>query len=73
MGPLNNENKLKVDKKNNKNLEVKKNVNINNIINFKSICYKLSASRNFIHSMLNSKLIRPLLSYDYIKSKNQAK
>ena len=51
MGPLNDENKLQVKytkklKKNEKN-ETK------NIINFKTICYELTANSNIIHSILN--------------------
>ena len=59
MRHLSDENKLQVDKKN-KNRKIKKKMITNNIKNFKTNRYKLTASRNIIHSILNSRLMRPL-------------
>ena len=51
MEPLNDENKLHVDEKNQK--WKKKHLETNNIINFKTICHKLTALSNIIHSILS--------------------
>ena len=60
MGPLKDEKKLQCDEKNNKNKKNLKSLKINNIINFKTIRYKLTALGNIIHSILNYRLMRPV-------------
>ena len=52
MEPLNDENKLQDDEKN-KNWKVQKFLRTNIIVNFNTICYKLSSLRNKIQSILN--------------------
>ena len=59
MGPLNDENELQGDEKNkNENEKSLLSLKMYNIINFKTIRYKLTASRNNIHSIINYKLMR---------------
>ena len=58
-GPLNDENKLQVDEKNNKNWKVRKKLKMY-IISSKTIRYKLSALGNIIHSIFNYKLMLPV-------------
>ena len=58
MGPLNYDSKLPVDEKN-KKLKLKS-LKMYNIISFRTIRYNLAASGNFIHSILNCKLMRPV-------------
>ena len=41
------------------------------IINFKTNCYKLTASGNVIHSILNYKLLRPAGNLRLPKNKNR--
>ena len=43
------------------------------IINFKTICYKLTASGNIIHSIQNYKLMRPVSNLRLPKEQKQAK
>ena len=71
MGPINDENKLQVNEKNNKNWKnwkiLKNNTtktekiekSWNNILKFKTIRYKLTASVDIIHLILNYKFVRP--------------
>ena len=59
MGPLDDENKLQVGEKNNKNSKKFEKISKKyNIKNFMTIRYKLTASSNTIHSMFNYKLMR---------------
>ena len=64
MGPLNDENKLQVDENNYKkwkNCKILKILKLYKIINFKNIRYELTALGNFIQSILNYKLMRPVI------------
>ena len=58
MGALNDEKKLQVDEKNNKNWKVWKIFENVIIIKFTFICYKVTASGNIVHSILNYKCMR---------------
>ena len=60
MGPLDDENKLQVDKKNNKKWKIEKSLKMYRIVNFKTICSELTASGNIIHSILILKLMGPV-------------
>ena len=57
MGPLNDEKKLQIDEKNNKNQKkIEKSLKIFktcNVINFRTNRYKLTTSVKIIHSILN--------------------
>ena len=68
MGPLNDENKLKVDEKN-KTEKLKNSLKIYIIINFKAIRCKLSASGSIIQSIFNYKLMRPVSILRLLKNK----
>ena len=61
MGPLNDEKNYKLTKrttKNEKKMKNPKKPKMYNIINFKPIRYKVTASCNIIHSILNYKVMR---------------
>ena len=58
MGPLNDENKLQVDEKNNKNEKFEKSLKMYNIINFQTIRYRLTALCKIIHLIVNYKFTR---------------
>ena len=49
MEPLNDENKLQVDKKRTKTEKYKKSLKTSNFLNFSIIRYKLTALRNIFH------------------------
>ena len=62
MVPLNDENKLQVDEKHKKTEKIEKSFRIlkmYKIICFDTIRYKLNASENINHSVLNCKLMKP--------------
>ena len=61
MGPLNDENRFQLDeKKTTKTEKIEKPLKMFNIINFRTICYKLASSGNFIHLFGNYKYLRPV-------------
>ena len=72
MGALNDENKLQVNEKNNKNWHFEKFLKFCEIITFKTICFKLTASGNIFQSILNYKFIR-LFSNLRLKKKKAGK
>ena len=76
MGPLNDENKLKLTKIR-KTEKIEKSLKIYNVINFNAIRYKLTASGNVVHSIISYKLMRPVsilrLHKSRQKQKNQKK
>ena len=57
MEPINDENKLQVDEKNKNS---KTSLKSNNIINFNSFLYKVTALSNIFFSILNLKSMRPV-------------
>ena len=62
MGPVNDENSLKIDENNNKAEKNEKSLKLfkmYNIINFKTICNKLTPSGNITHAFLEYKLMGP--------------
>ena len=60
MGPLNYENELLVDEENKKLKKFEKSLILFNIIYFKTIRYKLTASGIVIHLIYNYRLMRPV-------------
>ena len=61
MGPLNDENNLQFDEKNKKNKKFGKSSKKYNIINFKTIRYKLTASCKIVQFIFNNKLMRQVI------------
>ena len=73
MGPLNKDNKLQVDEKNNKNWNIWKSLKKYNIIKYKTIQYKLKASGNIIHLIVNYKFMRLVSILRLLKNKKKQK
>ena len=68
VGPLNDENELEVDEKNNTNWQIWR---MYVIVNFTNIRYKLTALSNIIHLIVKYKFMRPVSNLRLHKEKRQ--
>ena len=71
MGSLNGEKKLQVDESHNKKEKIENSLKNYMIKSLQTICYKLAALRNIIHSIFTYKLMRPVSILGPLKKNRQ--